>query len=233
MVEGPGSTGLVDGPGLVSGTIYISHADAQQAQLDVTKAYNGLAAMSSNFDLTGQDLGGLTLTPGVYKFAAEAQLTGDLTLDAQGDNNAYWVFQIGSTLTTASASNVLFSNVGTQGGTNHGLFWQVGSSATLGTTSVFEGNILAFESITLTTSAQIHNGRALARTGAVTMDSNDLSMFSPFPNNGTLIGGLESDLNGNIVPINLAAVPEPGSFLPIASGLVGLICLRKRFQSAV
>jgi len=100
VVEGPGSTGLINGPGLVDGTIYISHADAQQGQIDNTTAYNGLAAMPFTTDLTGVDLGGSVLTSGVYHFDTAAQLTGTLTLDAQGLNNAFWVFQIGSTLTT-------------------------------------------------------------------------------------------------------------------------------------
>ena len=114
----------------------------QTAQSDANTAYNGLAAMPSNTNLTGQDLGGLTLTSGVYTFNNSAQLTGTLTLNAQGLNNAYWVFQIGSTLTTASMSAINIINVGSNGGSDDGLFWQVGSSATLGTTTAFEGNIL-------------------------------------------------------------------------------------------
>ena len=106
-------------------------------------------------------------------------MTGALTLDAQGKNDAFWVFQIGSTLTTASAASVNMINVGSHGGTDNGLFWQVGSSATLGSTTAFEGNLLAADSITLNTGATIDNGRALAETGAVTMDSNTISQFSP------------------------------------------------------
>ena len=121
--------------------------------------------------LTGVDLGGLTLTPGVYFFASSAQLTGTLTLDAQGTPNAEFIFQIGKTLTTASASVV---NV-FDGGAGDGVFWQAGSSATLGTSTVFAGNILADQSVTLNTTAEILCGRAIALHAAVTMDTNTIS----------------------------------------------------------
>jgi hypothetical protein len=154
-------------PGIVNGTIHAGDAVAQQAQSDVTIAYNDLAGQPCDFNLTGQDLGGLTLVQGVYCFDTSAQLTGALVLDAQNDPLAVWVFQMGSTLTTASNSSVAMIN----GGGPCNVFWKVGSSATLGTDTVFVGNILALESITLTTGAQME-GRALARNGAVTMDSN-------------------------------------------------------------
>ena len=113
----------------------------------------------------------MTLIPGVYCFSSSAQLTGTLTLDAQGDPEARFDFQIGSTLTTASASSVLLIN----GADGCNVNWQIGSSATLGTNSTFEGNILALTSITLTTGANIVSGRALARNGAVTLDTNSVS----------------------------------------------------------
>ncbi|WP_344394631.1 ice-binding family protein [Streptomyces vastus] len=169
----PGSTVIGFPPGTVLGTIHQGDAHAAQAQADLTAAYNDAAGQAPNDNLTGQDLGGLTLTPGVYKFDSSAQLTGDLTLDAEGDPNAVWVFQIGSTLTTASDSNVNLIN----GASPCNVFWQVGSSATLGTGTDFVGTIMALTSITLNTDADI-NGRALARNASVTMDTNDIDLGS-------------------------------------------------------
>lgn len=158
-------------PGLVAGgTIHSADAVALQAQRDVTTAYNALAGQACDTVLTGQDLGGLMLTPGVYCYAAAAQLTGTLTLDAQGNPSAVFIFQIGSTLTTASNAKVQVIN----GGSPCNIYWKVGSSATLGTATTFVGNILALTSITLTTGADI-SGRALARNGAVTLDTNTVS----------------------------------------------------------
>lgn len=162
-------------PGTVNGTIHPNDAVAVQAQSDVTAAYNDLAGQACNTVLTGQDLGGMTLAPGVYCFDSSAQLTGALTLDAQGDANAVWVFQIGSTLTTASNASVTVIN----GGVRCNVWWQVGSSATLGTNTTFAGNVLALTSITANTSASMF-GAALARTGAVTLDTNHISKcFGP------------------------------------------------------
>jgi type VI secretion system secreted protein VgrG len=157
-------------PGIVNGTIYPGGAVAQQAQSDVTVAYNDLAGRPCNVDLTGTDLGGLTLTEAVYCFSTSAQLTGQLVLDAEGNADALFIFQIGSTLTTASNATVSVINNGTE----CNVYWQVGSSATLGTSTAFAGNILALTSITLNTGADV-SGRSLARNGAVTMDSNDIS----------------------------------------------------------
>ena len=164
----PGSavTGFPPGT-VVSGTIHAADGVASGAQGSVTAAYTNLAGQPCTQDLTGQDLGGKTLTSGVYCFSSSAQLTGTLTLNAQGNANAVFIFQIGSTLTTASGSSVVLIN----GGSVCNVFWQVGSSATVGTTTSFIGNILALTSITLTTGASV-TGRALARNGAVTLDSN-------------------------------------------------------------
>ena len=159
-------------PGIVvpPGTTHASDAVAQQAQNDVTTAYNALAGQACDTNLTGQDLGGQTLTPGAYCFDTSAQLTGALTLDAQGNPDSVFVFQIGSTITTASNSSVVMINSGS--GCN--VFWKVSSSATLGTTTSFQGNILALTSITLNTNASLE-GRALARNGAVTLDTNNIN----------------------------------------------------------
>jgi len=184
----------------ITGTVHDTDAVAEQAQVDNSTAYNGLAGMPVTNNLSGQDLGGLTLAPGVYHFDTAAQLTGILTLDAQGNNNAFWVFQIGSALTTASGSSVQVINFGSNGGSDDGVFWQVGSSATLGAGTSFEGNILALASITLDTSATILNGRALAQTAAVTMDTNAVSNVCPIGGPG-YSGGLEFNPSGNIMPI--------------------------------
>jgi len=157
-------------PGTVNGTTHAADATALQAQNDVTTASNSITGQECDFDLTGQDLGGLTLTPGVYCFSSSAQLTGTLTLNGEGNSDAVFIFKIGSALTTASESRVTFINSAKACNT----FWQVGSSATLGTTTSFEGNILALESITLNTGATV-NGRVLAQKGAVTLDNNTIS----------------------------------------------------------
>jgi len=161
-------------PGIVmGGAVHAGDALALQAQTDVTAAYGVLASEACSQDLTGKDLGGLTLTPGVYCFSSSAQLTGSLTLDAQGHADAVFVFKIVSTLTSASNASVNVIN----GGGDCGVFWQVGSSATLGTGTSFVGSILALTSISITTGATI-SGRALARNGAVTMDQNVISASS-------------------------------------------------------
>jgi len=140
----PGSSVTGFPPGIVAGgAIHAADAAAAQAQTDLTNAYNIAAGAPCGTDLTGQNLGGLTLTPGVYCFATSAALTGTLTLDLQGNPNSAFLFKIGSTLTTSSGSSVVLINTGGSACPPN-LNWQVGSSATLGTTSVFKGNILAF-----------------------------------------------------------------------------------------
>ena len=152
---------------------------------------------------------------GVYRFNNSAQLTGTLTLDAQGNPNALFVFQIGSTLTTASGSSVKVIN----GGANNGVYWQVGSSATLGTSTVFAGNILALTSITMTTSAEILCGRALARNGAVTMDTNVIS--GNCASGGDFGSGRTDFGSAGFSGAAAQVVPEPGTLGLLSLGLLG------------
>ena len=189
-------------PGSVSGTINACNGPAAQAQRDLTTAYNVAMGLARTATLTGKDLGGMTLTPGVYFFASSAQLTGTLTLNNLGNPNALFVFQIGSTLTTASNSSVIFSN----SLTDSNVYWQVGSSATLGTTTSFQGNILALTSITLNNGASIGCGSALAINGAVTL------------NNNVIGGGCSST----------STIPEPGTLGLLGTGLAMLAGIARR-----
>jgi len=158
----PGGAG---GQGDVTGTINIDNGAAAQAESDLATAYAYAKGLTPTEDLTGQDLGGLTLTPGVYSYSAAAQLTGTLTLNGENEANPVFVFQAGSTLNAADGSDVLLIN-GAQAGD---VFWQVGSSATLlGDSSTFEGTILANTSITVDSGATVVGG-LLAETGTVTL----------------------------------------------------------------
>ncbi len=155
-------------PGLVNGTTHSGDSAAAQAELDLTTAYNDAAGRTVGAVTVAGNLGGLTLTPGLYKSTSSLEISsGDLTLDAQGNANAVFIFQMASTLTTTSGRQVILSG----GAKAANIFWQVGSSATFGTTSVFKGTVMADQSITLNNGATL-DGRALARIGAVTMDSN-------------------------------------------------------------
>jgi hypothetical protein len=211
----PNGAGSITGfpPGGYSGTLHAADGVALQAQNDVTVAYNNLAGQPCDTNLTGQDLGGKTLTPGVYCFNTSAQLTGDLVLNAQGNPAAVWIFQMGSTLTTASNASVAVIN----GGTSCNAFWQVGSSATLGTATAFKGNILALASIGLNKGASL-SGRALAQSAAVTLDTNTISACS----GPTAIAMREFQATSAAgSPIGLGA----GAGLLLA---VGLIVIRRR-----
>lgn len=171
-------------PGIViNGSVHAGDAVAMQAQADLVTAYNVIFGEATTENLTGQDLGGLTLLPGVYRFNTSAFLTGTLTLDAQGDPNARFDFQIGSTLITASNSSVNMINAGEA----CNIYWQIGSSATLGTATQFAGHIMALASITMNTGSNIYAGNALAINGAVTLDSNQVTVCSPVPEPATLL----------------------------------------------
>ena len=195
---------------ITGGVIHSADAVALQAQKDLATAYNFTANEVSDFNLTGTDLGGLTLTPGVYTFASSAQLTGRLTLDGKGDPAAVFVFQVGSALTTASNSSVVSINAST--GKN--VFFEIGGSATLGTSTAFEGNILALTSITLNTASTIACGRALARNGVVTLDTNTVSIGTASCD-ATTTGGTGG-----------TAIPEPATLASFSAGLYQLLMIR-------
>ncbi|MEX1002613.1 MAG: ice-binding family protein [Crocinitomicaceae bacterium] len=167
----PGTS--VDGfpPGIINGTLRINDETANQAKLDLTTAYNDAAGRTSKdmVSLSG-NIGGLTLTPGLYKSTSSLEISsGDVTFDAKGDENAVFIIQIASSLTTTSGRKVILAG----GALASNIFWQVSSSASFGTTSVFKGTVMALESITFDTGATL-DGKALARNGAVTMDANTI-----------------------------------------------------------
>ncbi len=201
---GTAVTGFPPGSVTPPGAIHSADAVAAQAQIDLTTAYNAIVATPTLVDLTGTDLGGLTLTPGVYGFSSSAQLTGTLTLNALGNPNAVFIFKIGSTLTTASNSSVVFINTGGNSSMSCRVFWQVGSSATLGTTTSFAGNILALTSITLNTGANV-SGRVLARNGAVTLAGNNVTVCPPAPINCPIITLTPTTLPGGVTGVAYSA----------------------------
>ena len=174
----PGTSVTGFPPGIVNGTQHITDSAAAQAQIDAMAAFVAAALLPTTQDLTGQDLGGLVLGPGVYNFSSSAQLTGTLTLDGQGNSNATFVFKIGSTLTTASNAIVTLIN----NASNDRILWKVGSSATLGIGTTFLGSILAQASVTFVTGTSM-TGRAIGLTGAVTLDTNVVtaSVSAPAP----------------------------------------------------
>jgi hypothetical protein len=159
-------------PAVVNGATHENDAVAAQAQSDLTNAYNVAAGqpVAPADDLSGTDLGNRTLTAGAYRYTSDALLTGPLTLDAAGDPNAQFVFEIGSALTTESASSVLLIN----GASPCNVYWQIGSSATLGSTTAFQGNLMALTSISLQNGATVL-GRVLARNGQVSLINNVLT----------------------------------------------------------
>ncbi|OFY86467.1 MAG: hypothetical protein A3F72_15770 [Bacteroidetes bacterium RIFCSPLOWO2_12_FULL_35_15] len=158
-------------PGILNGTLHINDAIATQAKLDLTAAYNDAAGRTATDIVTlSGNIGGLTLTPGLYKSTSSLAISsGDLTFDAKGNANAVFIIQIASSLTTTSGRKVFLSG----GALASNIFWQVGSSATFGTTSVFKGTVMAMQAITFNTGATL-NGRALARNGGVVLAGNTI-----------------------------------------------------------
>lgn len=197
-------------PAVVNGATHDNDAVASQAQSDLTTAYNVAAEqpVAPANDLSGTDLGNRTLTAGAYRYTSSAQLTGPLTLNAQGDPNAQFVFEIGSALTTAPASSVALIN----GASPCNVYWQVGSSATLDTTTAFQGNLMALTSISLKSGASVI-GRVLARNGQISLINNVLEgsqcgtgSTSSSPSPGTTPAGGSPGATG--VPVAGAGKPR-------------------------
>ncbi len=167
---GPGSSVTGFPPGILNGVLHVADPTTVQAMLDLTAAYNDLAGRTLAPVSVAGNLGGTTLRPGLYKSTSSLSISsGDLTLDGQGQSNGVFIFQIASALTTTAGRKVILIG----GAKAANIFWQVGSSATIGTTSTFNGSILADQSITLNTGATL-NGRALARIGGVTLDATSV-----------------------------------------------------------
>ena len=170
---GPSVTGM---GGVVTGRSDIGNAAAARAEDDVLSGHHDATGAGPVTEMSGVDLGGMTLGPGVYHFGSSAALHGTLTLDGEGASNPTFIFQIGSTLTTGTGARVRLTN----GADGCAVFWAVGSSATLGTATSLQGNLMALVSITMTTGATIgvgggrNGGRAFAQNGAITLDTNTI-----------------------------------------------------------
>jgi len=199
----PGAT-VTETPAMtVSGARNINDSIASNAQLALTAAYNDAAGQTPTLSLgAAYDLGGATWTPGVYNSTGTFAITGILTLNAQSNPNAVWIFQAGSTLTAAVSSQIQFIN----GGSANNVFWQVGSSATFNDSSQIVGNVLALTSITLTSGATV-DGRLLARNGTVSLIGNIVSVPTAIPEPSTyaLLAGL----------VTLAVVGVRRRFAPV------------------
>jgi Ice-binding-like len=205
LSPGTSITGFYPAGEVINGSIYSGPTSpAAAAQIAATTGYTTLAALPSTENLSGTNLGGLVLTPGVYTYSTSAELSGSpLTLNFEDLDGATIVLQIGSTLTTGSNATVAVENLGT----DDNVYYDVGSSATLGTGTVFLGDILATDSITLNTGADITCGSAIALTGAVTLEDNTISNCS----------SSGSDVSSTV---STSVAPEPSAIWLLSTGLL-------------
>ena len=189
----PGSAISGFPPGIVNGAVHATNGVANQAKSDLVTAYNDAAGRTPVVNVSG-DLGGRTLTAGVYKASSSIGLTGSVTLNAQGDPDAVFIFQVASALTTATDSRVSLIN----GAQACNVYWQIGSSATLGTRTAFNGTIMALTSISLNNGVSV-DGRLLARNGAVTLinDTITRSQCAPGSDGGSGGGGVSDGDGGS------------------------------------
>jgi hypothetical protein len=199
----PGTSVTGFPPGSVTGSQDITDTAAQTAQTDLTAAYNNAAAQSPTTSGLSS-IANETLTPGVYNAASALGVSGTVTLDGQGDANAVFIFQVGSALTTASGSGIVLIN----GAQACNVFWQVGSSATLGTGSSFAGSVLALTSITVTTGDTV-DGSVLAGNGAVTLDDDTVTA----PTCMTVVASPLASLRGLVVAAGISGLAGLGWFL--------------------
>ena len=206
----PGSA-ITGFPASVLNAAHAGDAVAQQAQSDLTIAYNDAAGRAMTASVAG-DLVGKTLTAGVYKSSGPLLVSGALTLDGQGDPNSVFIFQVASDLTTASASSIILTNSAQA----CNVYWQVGSSATLGTASRFNGNILALTSITATTGTTVQ-GRALARNGQVSLDTNTFT--APGCSTATASPSASATASSTAAPVPLPSTrTAPATAAPATAG---------------
>jgi hypothetical protein len=201
LYPGTSVTGFPPGSYISPAVAHITDATAQQAQTDANAAYTTFQGLASTGSLPGQ-IAGLTFTPGVYTNASTVNLASgqSVTLDAQGNTAATFVFQIGSALTLVSGSKVILKN----GAQPRNIVWQVGSSATIGTTASMFGDVIALASVTLATGASL-NGRAIGLTGAVTLDSNIMS--APPPLGVVVVGGGQGSSIGTSTGFSAPGIP--------------------------